>query len=246
VISISESRRSSLLKYGSLLALVLFPLFPVNGMSTNECVETASWWLPSDETAVKTVTKWQDQEVRFAVLSLNDNSPAPRLVEASLNFFSRNTGMTMTKMDPSDRSSLPELLVVVDPDVIADSGKLKLIAEKFFEKKLGGGSYRINTGQWEAGLSRFSPRCLALNVEVNDRKNIAFLMVEEGETAACVNIGLGEAFGILAARSSYRKNGPAVSEQALGAALSQLYAKTIRIGMSASEALKQVREDCGK
>jgi hypothetical protein len=228
-----------------ILCLVSLPKLALS-QSVDQCVEAASLWLPSDSTSAKAVSKWQrEQQIKFAIVSNQKNSPAVKLTEAGLNFVSLKAGLNLVELDESSSVPLPDLLVVVDPSVATDAPILRNIAQKFFEQKLLR-RFQIDAEFWNENLRKFSPKCVAFNVEVNNAKNVAFLIVQENETPACVRIGLGETFGIIGARNYYAVNGETIPEDIFGKALLGLYSEKIRSGMNRVEALKQVQEDCKK
>jgi hypothetical protein len=210
------------------------------------CVAAASSWLPSTITSAKVVAKWQKgPEFKFGIFSKETSSPTARLVKAELDFVSHTTGLRLVEQDQFSSDPLPDLLVAVDPSLTTDEKMLRELAQVFFEKKLLR-RFQIDAEFWRANIQKSSPKCLAANVEVNTERNFAFLMIQENETPACVRIALGEAFGVIEARNVYAANGQTISDSIFGDALRGLYSEKIRSGMSRSEALQQVQEDCKK
>jgi hypothetical protein len=214
--------------------------------TVDPCVAAAYSWLPSAVTSAKVVAKWQKaSEFKFAIFSKETSSPTVQLVKAELGFVSGMTGLRFVEQDQFSSGPLPDLLVAVDPSLTTDEKMLRELAQIFFEKKLSR-RVQIDAEFWAANIQKSSPKCLAANVEVNTERNFAFLMIQENETPACVRIGLGEAFGVIEARNVYAANGQTISDSIFGDALRELYSEKIHSGMSRSEAMQQVQEDCRK
>lgn len=139
----------------------------VLSQSLDPCMEGASLWLPSDTTSAKSVAKWQgDQEIKFAIVSSQKNSSAAALVEAELSFVSHKTGLRLAESDQSSGAPLPDLLVVIDPDLAKHAPILREIAQKFFEQRLLH-RFQIDAEFWNENLRKFLPKCVAFDIEAN-------------------------------------------------------------------------------
>src|SRR5450756_74925 len=102
------------------LVLVLFVPKSAFSQSATECVDAASLWLPSDSASEKFVTKWP-KDITFSIISHERDAAAAKLVEAALNSLSRRTGLRIVEIGQSNDATLPDLLVVVDPNVSNDA-----------------------------------------------------------------------------------------------------------------------------
>ena len=239
-------------KLATSLILAAFLSLSAPGLSafaqtSDQCVEAASLWLPSETTRETLVTRWEKKEMRFAISSRDKDSAVVKSIEAELKFISQKTEMKLVEVEQSSEADLPDLLVVVDPDITEDAALLKDLAQKFFQSKLNGrGRVEIRDDVWSASIKNISPRCTGLDFEVNAEKAIALAIVQQDETSTCVSIGLGQSFGLIGGKAYYVANGQKISEVIVGEALRGLYSEKIRPGMSRAQALEQLDGACRK
>lgn len=210
----------------------------------NRCVAAAPLWLPSETTREKVVTKWRNNVI-FSIVSNENASATVGLIKDRLKFVSQQTALRIYSRDATDNPPLPDLMIVVAPNIVGNASSLRGLALSYLRGKLGDrGRFEIDARAWDAGISRISPKCTNLDMEANGEKHLSFVIVQENETAACIDIGLSLAFGAVGARQYYLANHNSISEEVLAAAFQGLYSKQIVAGMSAAEAAGHLNEAC--
>jgi hypothetical protein len=212
--------------------------------SAAECVDAASLWLPPDRASEEVVTKW-NKDLTFSIISHEKDIAAVKLVEATLNSLSHKMGLKIVEIGQSNEATLPDLLVVVDPNVSNDALLLRELALKFFQSRFGrAGRFQIDADAWNAKLRSLSPKCGGLDVEVNHAKDVSFIVVQEDATPACVSVGLGQSLGMIGVKNYYTSNGEKVPQAVLEEAMRGLYSPEIRVGMKRAGAIEHLKEAC--
>jgi hypothetical protein len=227
------------------LALVLCTHKSAFSQSTNQCVDAASLWLPSDSASNEVITKWQ-KALTFAIISHERGAAAVKLVETAMNALSHQTGLKIVEIGQSNEVTLPDLLVVVDQNVSNDAPLLRELALKFFQSHLNHGSFQIDADAWNQKLGSVSPKCAGFDVEVNHAKSLSFVTIQEDATPACVSVGLGQSFGMIGIRNYYKASGQKVPEAVIEEAMRGLYSPKIRTGMKRAEVIEHLNEACNQ
>jgi hypothetical protein len=223
--------------------LLIFPLSAFSQAST-QCVEAASLWLPSEDAQIKVVSKW-NKEVRFGILSNERDAGIVKSIEAELNFISQQSGLNLVKVDQFSNGSLPDLVIVIHPDIESGAERLRETALKFFQVRLGQhGNTTINAEGWAENLRNIVPKCGEIDSEVNGEKASSFAVVQENASLACIRVGLAETFGLTGARDYYTANNQKLPDAIVGSALRGLYSEKIHSGMGRTEVSTTLREAC--
>jgi hypothetical protein len=228
------------------LSLELCVPNPAISQPSNQCLDASSLWLPSDSTSGGVVNKWQ-KDITYSIVSNAKSTAAADLVKTTITSFSHRMGLKIIETGDSNETSVPDLLVVVDPNVSNDAPLLRDLALKFFQPRLSlSGRFQINSDAWNAELASVSPKCVGLDVDVNHAKALSFVVIQEDATSACVSVGLGQTFGLIGVKNYYTVNGEKMSRAILEEALRGLYSPEIRIGMKKAEAMERLNEVCSK
>lgn len=211
--------------------------------ASSQCVEAAPLWLPLDGLEERFVKKWQ-RPLSFSIISRGSDSATVQLIKERLLFISQKTNLTLLSKDQSEKSSAPDFLIVVVPDLSRNASLLREIAVRFFQDRLVGGQINIDQSSWVNKLENASPRCLGVDLQVNGSITQAFVIIQENEDASCIGAGLFRSFGLIGIRNFYLRNGSKIPDSIAEAAFRGLYAKSVRPGMNHSEATARLEEAC--
>jgi hypothetical protein len=106
------------------------------------------------------------------------------------------------------------------------------------------GAVDIDAASWEARFRNIEPKCLGSTLTHEHQILRAFIAIQQDESAACVDIGLGEIFGLGNIRRYYVAHRQSVPPDLIKVGLQTLYDKRIVAGMSRSAATDEVKEVC--
>jgi hypothetical protein len=219
---------------------------PAVSQPTSQCLDAASLWLPPD-TRGSVTTKWQKDITYSIVSNAKGASAAADLVRAAIGSFSHQMGLKTIETRNSNEASVPDLLVVIDPDVSNDAPSLRELALKFLQPRLSlPGRFEINSDAWNAKLAGATPKCAGLDIDLNHVSAASFVVIPEDAAYECVGVGLGRTFGLVGVKNYYTANGEKVSGAVLEEALRGLCSPEIRIGMNRAEAAGRLNEVCNK
>jgi hypothetical protein len=216
------------------------------------CIQAAALWLPSEEGRDRTVIKW-GKPIRFSVisgdgeLSAGKSLETEKSLEEEMAFIadkSRLNVISKTKSNEDIRNI--DFLIVVVPDLVRFAPKLRELAEVFFQTKpqAAAGRIRIDPVAWEQKNREMAPKCSGLNLYSGGEITSAFSLIQDGETASCFSVGLGELFGLSNIRKYYADSGQKISTEKSASALQSLYSDAIRPGMSEAAAREKLEEIC--
>jgi hypothetical protein len=210
--------------------------------SDSICSEVTSLWMPSDAGIAK-VIKWE-QPVEYTIVAANPS--VERSVKDVIQLASKNSGL---KMAPSSGPGINLFIAIVPEIAIFATPAGRKSIESYFmdfyrEKGIPAVASEINLTAWQ-GFRDATPRCLGITFTVgNGHIERAFLAVQENETPACIEVGLGEQLGLVNIRKDYLERGRDLSVNRLSVALRTLYDAKVRAGMSKSDAAGLIDEAC--
>jgi hypothetical protein len=209
----------------------------------NRCTEAAALWIPSTTSLEKVVIKWRGP-LKYDILPRNDSAEIRRPIEDTLQLFSKASGLAFL---PEQRSE-PDLAIMVVPDLAAAAPSLRKPVEDFFTSwALANhvqGRMDIDPAQWEAKLRTIVPRCGGLDLAIRGTIVRAFSAIQRDELAQCVNVELGELFGLISIRKYYSDRSSHAPADVIEAAVRSLYNKEISPGIGENEAAQRAREVC--
>jgi hypothetical protein len=208
------------------------------------CVEAATLWIPSDTSFEKVVVKWSRPLKYDIVVPLDQKPDIVGTIESSLDFFAQGSGL---KIEPAETG---DLAIAVAADISEAAPKFRTYAEDLLSQIfLVGPNKRkarteIDATQWESKFRNASPKCEGIDVFRNGTILRGFGLVQSDESAGCVDVILGELFGLINIRKYYVDHDRRVPTDFIAAGIRALYDKRVVAGSSAAEADKIAGEVC--
>jgi hypothetical protein len=209
------------------------------------CQEATSLWMPSPtNVGFPVVTKWESS-IGYTIVSPD------QIHTASI------TNVLATVAQESHLSIAPasgfgiKLFIAVAPDISAfGTPASEKRVEDFFmdfyrQQGLSANESENNSAIWEQKFRDAKPRCLGVTFTVRGgRIERAFLAIQADETPACIEVGLGEMFGLANIRTYFFSHNLDVPPDLFALSLRTLYSARIESGVSQSEAANQIKELC--
>ena len=208
------------------------------------CVEAATLWIPSNTSIERVVVKWGGPLKYGIIVPQNEKPEIIGTIESSLNFFAQKSGL---KVEPGETGAL---VIAVAADISEAAPKFRTLAENLLsqiflvgpdQKK---GRTEIDSVQWESKFRNASPRCEGIDVFRNGTILRGFGLIQSDESADCVDIIIGELFGLINIRKYYVDHDGREPAHVIAAGVGALYDKRVIAGSSAVEADKIVAEVC--
>ena len=209
-----------------------------------QCAEAAALWVPSNTSPAKTVVKWNKPIKYDFLLSGDDDTDFKHSIEDPLLFLAQESGLKAEVGHP------PDLSILRAPDISIAAPGIRKYVEDFFNDFYSSGNYRgtesvkIDSARWEAKHRSMVPKCYGLPLALNSLIVRAFVLLQRNESPQCINIGLGESFGLMNIREYYVDHDRRIPVDVIAAAIRTLYDKRIVAGSSQAEAEKMVGEVC--
>jgi hypothetical protein len=207
------------------------------------CAEAAALWIPSSASPGKTVVKW-NKPIKYDILLPDNNTEFRHSIEEPLHLLAQQSGLK------ADVGQSPDLSILLAPDISIAAPNIRKYVEDFFNDFFSSGSYRgregvkIDPAQWEAKHRGIIPKCYSLPLIVSSLIVRAFVLIQRGESPQCINIGLGESFGLMNIREYYAAQAQNIPADLVAIATRTLYEKKVIAGSSQVEAEKVVSEVC--
>jgi hypothetical protein len=211
------------------------------------CLEAAALWIPSDTGLSRIVTKWRGP-VSYGILPRDDIADAgylltKRLIEATLSFFGKASGLTIK----ADQGPNPDLVVLVLRDIATAAPALRKSVEELMSSTLSARNIdqHLEIGPaWDAKIRAGRPRCIGIHLFIGGEIVRGLGVIEPDETEECINVGLGELFGLSNIRKYYLDHDSHVPKDLITAALQSLYDKRIPVHIGPAEAAQRLEETC--
>lgn len=240
-----------------IFGLALMPILIVGSMAAltvgataygNEaqCQEATSLWLPSSTNlGLPGVTKWEDKSIGYAIVSPDQNHTAS--ITNVLETVAQDSNL---KIAPASGFGV-NLFIAVPPDIASfgtpdgEKGVEEFFMDFYRQKGLSANALENNPAIWRQKFRDAKPRCMGVTFTVyNGRIERAFLAVQADETPACIEVGLGEMFGLVHVRDYFLSHNLSVPPALFALAYRTLYSTAIKAGVSQSEATNQIEELC--
>jgi hypothetical protein len=217
--------------------------------SEARCKEATSLWMPSrTNDGLTVVTKWESS-IGYTIVSPDPNHAAS--ITASI------TSVLETLAHESRLSIAPasgfgiHLFIAVLPDIAAvatpagEKGVEDFFMDFYRQQGLSANASTNNPAIWEQKFREAKLRCVSVTFTVhNGRIERAFLAVQADATPSCIEVGLGEMFGLVNIRTYFFSHNLGVPPDLFSLALRTLYDARIEAGVSQSEAANQIAELC--
>jgi hypothetical protein len=208
------------------------------------CLEAATLWIPSDTSVEKVVVKWS-KPFKYGILVPQDEKPAIiGTIESNLQFFAQKSEL---KIEPAETG---DLVIAVVADISEAAPKFRTYAEELLSQIFSVGPDQkkarteIDPVQWESKFRNASPKCEGIDVFRNGTILRGFGLIQSDESAGCVDVILGELFGLINIRKYHAEHDRRVPVDFMEAGIKALYDKRVVPGSSAVEADKIAVEVC--
>lgn len=213
------------------------------------CQEATSLWMPSPtNVGLSVVTKWESS-IGYTIVSPDQNHAAS-ITASIISVLETLAHESRLSIAPASGFGI-HLFIAVPPDIAAvatptaEKGAEDFFMDFYRQQGLTANVSKSNPAVWEQKFRAAKPRCLGVTFTVhNGRIERAFLAVQADETPACIEIGLGEMFGLVNIRTYFFSHDLDVPPDLFALALRTLYDTRIEAGVSRSKAANQIEELC--
>jgi hypothetical protein len=229
----------------SLLLLCALGVFAASADAQidRQCAEAAALWIPSETSPEKTVVKW-NKPIIYGIAGRDEETK--RSIESVLRFVARESGLQI-EPDKDNKSTL-DLSIAAAPDItIFASGARKYVEDYFQDaivKRGLKGTFRIDPTAWELHYRTAAPKCAGTDLHLDNAIERAFVVVQQGETPLCIDVALGEVFGLVNIRKYYADQDREIPTQLIALAFRTLYDGRVKPGMNQSDANRVIGEVC--
>jgi hypothetical protein len=217
--------------------------------SEARCQEATSLWMPSrTDVSLRVVTKWESS-IGYTIVSPDEshNASITASIASVLETLARESRLGIA---PASGFGI-HLFIAVTPDIAAvgtpaaEKGVADFFMDFYRQRGLAANVTKKDPPTWEQKFRAARPRCLGVTFAVRSgRIERAFLAVQADETPACIEVGLGEMFGLVNIRTYFFSHDLGVPSDLFALALRTLYDARIEAGMSQSDAANQIAEFC--
>jgi hypothetical protein len=217
-----------------------------DGQVDKQCAEAVALWIPSSTSSGKTVVKWNKAIKYDLLVPGDDNTEFKHSIEDPLLFLAQESGLKAE----AGVGHTPDLSILRAPDISIASPDIRKYVEDFFNDFHSTGGYRgkesvkIDPARWEARHRSIVPKCYGLPLALGGSIVRAFVLIQRNESAQCINVALGESFGLMNIREYYTEHDRNIPVDLIAAAIRTLYDKRIVAGSSQAEAEKVAAEVC--
>jgi hypothetical protein len=244
----------------SLLTLVSFSVLSAfivshhaKAQTDNKCKESVSLWMPSPQSGGNDhVTKWVKpinygivEPIDYGMAGGADDAKAAELTMQTLRFFAHESGLSI---EPNMNSPL-DLFIEVAPDISTFGPRILGYIEKSLQDSLSkkglGTQIKLDPAQWEPRFRNMPPKCVGIGLNLRGVIERAHVVIQSDQSLPCIEVGLGERFGLANIRKYYVDHAGSVPEEVVSTALRTLYDKRIRPGLDATGAQERLGEICG-
>jgi len=208
----------------SCLALISFSVLSAfilclhtQAQTDDKCKESASLWIPSQPDREKIVVKWIKpinygiaEPIDYGIASGGtDDARVGELIKQSLQFFAHESGLSIE----SNMTSPLDLFIAVAPDISTFGPRIREHIEKSFEesllKKKGVETeVKINPSQWTSQFRGMFPKCGGISLHVYGVLERAHAVIQDDQALPCIEVALGELFGLANIRQYYADHYP--------------------------------------
>ena len=243
-ISACTSRRALMLyACNGLLLVSALCVFVTYAQADKLCEEAASLWIPSQTSREKSVVKWS-RPIKYGIIAGDDDRESRSSIEEIVQFIWRESGL---QIEADYRSAL-DLTIAVPADISSAASGARTFVEAYFQdvlaKKGLKGTIRFDPAVWEPQYRSVTPKCAGPNLTLGGVIERAFVLVQKAEARPCVEVALGEVFGLINIRTYYVDHDREIPSDLIARALRALYDGRVRAGVSQSDANKAVGEIC--
>jgi hypothetical protein len=214
-----------------------------DAQNDKRCAEAAALWIPSSTSPGKMVVKW-NKPIKYDILLPDDKTEFRHSIEEPLHLLAQQSGLK------AEVGQSPDLSILLAPDISIAAPNIRKYVEDFLNDFFSSGSYRgresvkIDPAQWEAKHRGIIPKCYSLPLIVNNLIVRAFVLIQRGESPQCINVGLGESFGLMNIREYYAAHAQNIPADLVATATRTLYDQRIVVGSSQVDSEIMVGEVC--
>jgi hypothetical protein len=249
---LSLKSRLLLISFSILSACIL--CLRTQAQTDDKCKESASLWIPSQPGREKIVVKWV-KPINYGIIEPadygmpsggTDEAGSRELIRHTLELFARESGLSIE----ANMTSPLDFSIVVAPDISTFGPLIRPYIEKSFEdsllKKRGAATeFKINPSQWTSLFRGMFPKCGGISLDLYGALERAHVVIQGDQALPCIEVGLGELFGLANIRRYYAEHDQSIPADLLSMALRTLYDMRVRPGSDASEVRERLREVCG-
>ena len=244
----------------SFLALVSFSVLSAlivsdhgNAQTDDKCKEAVSLWIPSPQSGGNDhVIKWVKpinygivEPIDYGMAGGADDAKAGELTKQALRFFAHESGLSIE----ANMNSPLDLFIEVAPDISTFGPRILGYIEKSLQDSLSkkglGTQIKLDPTQWGPRFRNMPPKCVGIGLDLRGVIERAHVVIQSDQSLPCIEVGLGERFGLANIRKYYVDHDGVLPEEIVSTALRTLYDKRIGPGLDATGAQKRLGEICG-
>jgi hypothetical protein len=190
------SRPTAFFKFRLAIALSLSLVSEQTSAGVSQkCLDAISLWMPLEAAPDSAVNKWSEAKLGYTVIA--HDARISDLIEKSLKSQSQAAAMTLS---PASGFGI-DIFVAAVPDFLrfataAGRDAVTNYFQDFHRRTNTEGAVQIDAASWEARFRNIEPKCLGSTLTHQHEILRAFIAIQQDESEACVDIGLGEILGL--------------------------------------------------